>query len=93
MRTALHINARFRVNAPPLPGNRKPGLVPVFFDKHLSWKWEWAKAMYDTAQEMGFAFMAGSSVPVVPRLPSVDLPLGVELEEGRIAGKADVLSR
>ena len=27
--------------------------VPVFNDKHLSWNWEWAKEMYDTAQRTG----------------------------------------
>ena len=28
--------------------------VPLFSDKHLSWKWEWAQQMYDTSREMGF---------------------------------------
>jgi hypothetical protein len=55
--------------------------VPVFNDKHLSWKWEWAKEMVDISRELDFAFMAGSSVPVTPRLPSIDMPLGVEIEE------------
>ena len=55
--------------------------VPVFNDKHLSWRWDWAKEMVDTAKEMNFAFMAGSSVPVTPRLPSIDMPLGAEIEE------------
>ena len=32
--------------------------VPTFSDKHLSWNWEWARKMYDTSREMGFAFMA-----------------------------------
>ena len=31
---------------------RKDGrTAPVFNDKHLSWKWEWAKEMVDTARE------------------------------------------
>ena len=55
--------------------------VPVFNDKHLSWKWEWAKEMVDISRELDFAFMAGSSLPVTPRLPSIDMPLGVEVEE------------
>lgn len=53
----------------------------VFNDKHLSWNWDWAKEMVDTSVKMGFPFMAGSSLPVTWRLPSVDLPLGSELEE------------
>ena len=48
--------------------------VPVFNDKHLSWNWDWAKSMVDTAKELGFPFMAGSSLPVTWRLPAVDFP-------------------
>ncbi|MCH2212851.1 MAG: hypothetical protein MK110_16230 [Fuerstiella sp.] len=55
--------------------------APVFNDKHLSWSWDQAKDMVDTADRMGFALMAGSSLPVTTRLPSVDLPLGCEVEE------------
>jgi hypothetical protein len=61
---------------------RKDGrTTPVFNDKHLSWKWEWAKEMVDTAYEMKFPFMASSSLPVTWRMPSLDMPLGAELEE------------
>ena len=45
--------------------------APLFNDKHLSWKWEWAREMVEIAEEMGFGFMAGSSVPVARRLPSI----------------------
>jgi hypothetical protein len=55
--------------------------APVFNDKHLSWNWDWAKEMVDTSRELGFGFMAGSSLPVVPRLPSVDFPRGAKAEE------------
>ena len=54
---------------------------PVFNDKHLSWKWSWAKEMVQTSRDLGFAFLAGSSVPVTRRMPSIDIPLGVEIEE------------
>src|SRR6266851_2391781 len=33
--------------------------APIFNDKHLSWRWDWAREMYDISREMGFAFMAG----------------------------------
>jgi hypothetical protein len=55
--------------------------VPMFTDKHLSWNWEWAKKMYDTSKEMGFAYMAGSSLPVVQRIPSVEFPTGARVSE------------
>ena len=55
--------------------------APVFNDKHLSWNWDWCQEMYDISQEMGFAFMAGSSLPVTWRTPSIEMPLGAEIEE------------
>jgi hypothetical protein len=55
--------------------------VPVFNDKHLSWNWDWARKMYDTSREMGFAFMAGSSLPVTWRTPSVEMPVGSRIRE------------
>jgi hypothetical protein len=55
--------------------------VPLFSDKHLSWNWEWARKMYDTSRELNFPFMAGSSLPVTWRTPSVDMPLGARITE------------
>jgi len=55
--------------------------APVFNDKHLSWNWDWCQKMYDISQELDFAFMAGSSLPVTWRTPSVEFPSGVEAEE------------
>jgi hypothetical protein len=55
--------------------------VPVFNDKHLSWNWDWSREMYDTSIRLGFAFMAGSSLPVTWRTPSVETPLNAEMEE------------
>lgn len=55
--------------------------VPVFNDKHLSWKWEWAVEMVRLSRELKFPFLAGSSLPVTWRMPAVDVPLGAELEE------------
>ena len=47
--------------------------APVFLDKHLSWNWDWAREMVATSYELDFPFMAGSSLPVCRRVPSVDL--------------------
>ena len=55
--------------------------TPVFSDKHLSWNWKWAKEMYDTSKTMGFPFMAGSSLPVTWRIPSVEMPDGARVKE------------
>ena len=55
--------------------------IPVFSDKHLSWRFEWAKEMVDTARKMNFPLLAGSSLPVTWRMPVVDLPYGAEPEE------------
>jgi hypothetical protein len=63
--------------------------VPVFVDKHLSYEWDWARQMYDWSQELKFPLMAGSSLPVTWRLPSVEMPLGSEIEEAMCVGFAD----
>src|SRR5438034_9894597 len=55
--------------------------VPVFNDKHLSWNWDWAREMYDTSRSMGFPFIAGSSLPVTWRTPSLEMPLGSRVRE------------
>jgi hypothetical protein len=61
---------------------RKDGrAVPVFNDKHLSWRWEWAREMVDTSRKLGFGFLAGSSLPVTWRMPALDMPYGADVEE------------
>lgn len=55
--------------------------VPYFNDKHLSYRWDWSRAMYDIARCHGMPLMAGSSVPLAQRTPQLDLPRDVELEE------------
>ena len=55
--------------------------APLFSDKHLSWKWEWAEEMVETSRTLGFPFMAGSSVPLVQRLPPVAIPPEADVEE------------
>jgi hypothetical protein len=55
--------------------------VPVFNDKHLSTTWPRSKEMVDDAKRLGFAFLAGSSLPVTWRLPAVDMPLSAPLVE------------
>ncbi|MDA0284765.1 MAG: hypothetical protein O3B86_15575, partial [Planctomycetota bacterium] len=56
-------------------------VVPIFNDKHLSYRWDWAREMYDTAHQMQIPFMAGSSVPLAERRPRLEIPHGAALEE------------
>jgi hypothetical protein len=48
--------------------------VPVFCVKHLSYRWDWAKEMVDTARALRIPLMAGSSVPLAERRPPLELP-------------------
>ena len=64
--------------------------APIFNDKHLSWHWDWSKEMYDLSQSLGFAFMAGSSLPVTWRTPSVEMPLGAPIREAICVGYGGV---
>lgn len=55
--------------------------APLFNDKHLSWSWDHAREMVETAKKLDFGLMAGSSLPVTWRQPAVDLPKGAPVEE------------
>jgi hypothetical protein len=61
---------------------RKDGrTAPVFNDKHLSWKWDWAVEMVKISKELNFGFCAGSSLPVTWRMPAIEMPMGAEVDE------------
>jgi len=55
--------------------------VPLFNDKHLSYRWDWAKEMYDVSQRENIPFLAGSSVPLAERRPALEIPRGAVIEE------------
>ncbi len=61
-------------------------VVPVFNDKHLSYNWANAWAMYRTARRMRIPFLAGSSVPVAWRVPPLELKQGARLEQAVVHG-------
>lgn len=58
--------------------------TPVFNDKHLSWKFEWAKDMVDQSRALGFPLLAGSSLPVTWRMPAIELPPAADVEEALV---------
>ena len=60
---------------------RSHRFVPIFNDKHLSYRWDWAREMYDTAQKLRIPLMAGSSVPLAQRRPQLEIHAGSVFEE------------
>jgi len=60
---------------------RSRRFVPLFNDKHLSYRWDWAKEMYHTTQELEIPFMAGTSVTMAQRRPPLELPPGSQFDE------------
>lgn len=60
---------------------RSRRFVPLFNDKHLSYRWDWSKEMADTAAKLGIPFMAGSSVPLAQRVPPWALPADATIAE------------
>jgi hypothetical protein len=60
---------------------RSGATAPVFNDKHLSYRADWAHEMVATARRMGFPLMAASSVPLTERRPRLELPRGARITE------------
>jgi hypothetical protein len=60
---------------------RSNRFVPLFNDKHLSYRFDWAREMVDTCRKHRIPFMAGSSVPLAQRIPVMELPAGANMEE------------
>lgn len=60
--------------------------APVFNDKHLSYRWDDARFMVETARAMKFPLLAGSSVPVAWRLPPLQLERDCEIESAVSVG-------
>ncbi len=63
--------------------------VPTFFDKHFSYSWEKAEALYRRSKKIGFPFMAGSSIPMTIRRPALDPPLETPIVEAVAIGYGD----
>ncbi|MFO0910342.1 MAG: hypothetical protein U0794_18690 [Isosphaeraceae bacterium] len=64
--------------------------VPVFNDKHLSTTWVRCQEMVADSRRLGFPFMAGSSLPVTWRFPSIDMPHNTPLKESVCVGYGGV---
>ncbi len=64
--------------------------VPVFCDKHFSYSWQKAKAMYGWSRELRFPLMAGSSIPLTVRTPHAEVPYGAAMESAVVLGYGDM---
>lgn len=61
--------------------------VPIFNDKHLSWAWSDASAMYSTCRRLRIPLLAGSTVPLAWRIPTgTEWPMGEPLDEIVVVG-------
>lgn len=60
---------------------RSGKVIPLFFDKHLSWNPEWIGEMYRTINELRIPFFGGSSLPFSPLSHEMDIPPKSSLNE------------
>ena len=61
--------------------------VPIFSDKHFSWSFRDAQAIYETTQRLNIPFLAGSTIPLAWRIPTAtEWPLGEPMTELVLAG-------
>ena len=58
--------------------------VPVYWDEPLGPAQ--ARKMVDASRQLGFAVLAGSSLPMTWRLPPLELPTGCRLEQALMVG-------
>ncbi len=71
---------------------RSGRVVPLFSDKHLSYSWAKGKAMYDQARALSIPFMAGSSIPLLPREPALELPMNCAIDGAVVVGYGPIES-
>lgn len=60
--------------------------IPIYNDKHLSYRWDDAYWMYTTAQQLNIPLWAGSALPVGWRHPNFEHPLGTPIDEALSIG-------
>src|SRR4051812_33543503 len=86
-----HLYPRYELMEPIVEVFRRTGkVVPVFYDKHFSYSWSKARQIYGWSRELHFPFMAGSSIPVTPRNPFIEMPYGAGIEHAVATGFANV---
>jgi hypothetical protein len=64
--------------------------VPVFIDKHLSYNRFEGMKMVARSHTLKAPLMAGSSLPVTYRKPSLEVPLGKKWKEALVASRGEI---
>ena len=60
--------------------------IPIYNDKHFSYRWDDAHWMYTTAEQLEIPFWAGSALPVAWRRPNFEHPLNAPIDEALSVG-------
>jgi hypothetical protein len=60
--------------------------IPIYNDKHLSYRWDDARWMYETAKMKHIPLWAASALPVVWRSPNWEHPEGEEIDQALVIG-------
>jgi hypothetical protein len=82
-----HLYPRFELFSEILDVYEASGrAVPTLFDKHFSYDWSKAKALFERSRKLRFPLMAGSSIPVTLRSPDVQPALGTPMKEAACVG-------
>lgn len=82
-----HLYPRFELYNEVLDVYEQSGrAVPTFFDKHFSYDWSKAKAMFDRTRRLKAPLLAGSSLPVTSRAPALQPPLGTPITHAAAIG-------
>ena len=55
--------------------------IPIYNDKHLSYRWDDAHWMYTTSKQLNIPLWAGSALPVGWRCPNFEHPLDAPINE------------
>lgn len=60
--------------------------IPIYNDKHLSYRWDDAKWMYETTTTKRIPFWAASALPVAWRRPNWEHPQGEPIDQALVIG-------
>lgn len=66
--------------------NEADRAIPVYNDKHFSYRFDDARWMYQTARRSGIPFWAASALPVVWRKPNWEHPQGETIDGALVIG-------